>query len=69
MTATQKIPGLINWIGYLAITLLVTIPIAILMVRSGAWQQGLLLYALSCLGSVLMLLLAIVVMFVPKFTA
>ncbi|MEH6585442.1 MAG: DUF1499 domain-containing protein [Halioglobus sp.] len=69
MTATQKIPGLINWIGYLAITLLVTIPIAILTVRSGAWQQGLLLYALSCLGSVLILLLAIVVMFLPKLTS
>ena len=69
MTATQKIPGLINWIGYLAITLLVTIPIAILTVRSGAWQQGLLLYAMSCLGSVLVLLLAIVVMMLPKFTS
>ena len=69
MTATHTKPGLINWIGYLAITLLVTIPIAILTVRSGAWQQGLLLYALSCLGSVLILLLAVVVRLLPKFKA
>lgn len=67
MTETAKNPAVVNWIGYLAITMLVTIPLAVLTVRAGAWQQGLLLYALSCLGSLLVLLLAGVVIALPRF--
>ena len=67
MTDKDNMPKVVNWIGYLAITLLVTIPLAVLTVRAGAWQQGLLLYALSCLGSLLVLLVAGAVMALPRF--
>jgi uncharacterized protein (DUF1499 family) len=36
-------------------------------VRSGAWQQGLLLYALSCLGSLLLLALAGFLLLIPRY--
>ncbi|MEP4147386.1 MAG: DUF1499 domain-containing protein [Halioglobus sp.] len=68
MTDKASKPGLVNWIGYLAICFFVTIPLAVLTVRAGAWQQGLLLYALSCLGSVLILLVAVVVSLLPRFS-
>ena len=61
--------ALINWVGYLAITLLVILPLSVLTVRSGAWQQGLLLYALACLGSVLLLALSLLLMLLPKYAS
>ena len=67
MTTPAKNPAAINWIGYLAITLLVSIPLAILTVRSGAWQQGLLLYAIGCAGSALLLLVALLFLVMPRF--
>jgi len=45
----------IRWPGYLAWVFLATLPLAVLTVRSGQWQQGLLLYALCCLLSLLLL--------------
>lgn len=68
MTDTAPRPKLIPWIGYLALTLLVMLPLAVMTVRSGAWQQGLLLYALSCLGAALLLILSAVLMLLPKFS-
>jgi len=67
MNQQSNTPGLINWIGYLAITLLLILPLAVLTVRSGAWQEGLLLYSLGCLGCLLLLLLAIVLLLLPRF--
>ncbi|PLW70309.1 DUF1499 domain-containing protein [Pseudohalioglobus lutimaris] len=67
MSTHQSTPGLVNWVGYLAITLLVTLPLAVLTVRSGAWQQGLLVYAISCLGAAVLLLLVALLMALPKF--
>jgi uncharacterized protein (DUF1499 family) len=67
MTPVNNTPRLINWVGYLTITLLVALPLAVLTVRSGAWEQGLMLYALSCLGAALLLILAVVLMLLPKF--
>lgn len=67
MTNQDSTPRLVNWIGYLAITLLIALPLAVLTVRSGAWQQGLLVYAVSCLGAALLLLLAAILMLLPKF--
>ncbi|TDG16010.1 DUF1499 domain-containing protein [Seongchinamella unica] len=46
---------------------MVTIPVAVLTVRSGAWQQGLLLYAISCAGSALLLLVGVVVLALPRY--
>ena len=64
---TQKTPGLVNWLGYLTATLLLALPVAVLTVRSGAWQQGLLLYAVACLGAAILLLLACLMMVLPRF--
>jgi hypothetical protein len=68
MDRQNSTPGLVNWVGYLAITLLLTLPVAVLTVRSGAWQEGLLLYTLSCLGAALLLALSIVLLLLPRFT-
>ncbi|QFU75043.1 DUF1499 domain-containing protein [Halioglobus maricola] len=58
---------LVNWVGYLAITMLVILPIAVLTVRSGAWQQGLMLFAIGCLGSTILLVLALVLGLFPLY--
>ena len=63
----QPTPGLVNWLGYLAVTLLLTLAVAVITVRSGAWQQGLLLYAISCLGAAIVLLLALLLLVLPRF--
>lgn len=67
MTKNMGTPRLVNWVGYLGITMLVALPLAVLTVRSGAWQQGLLLYALACLGSALLLALATLLLLLPRF--
>lgn len=67
MDRQNSTPGLVNWTGYLAITLLLTLPAAVLTVRSGAWQEGLLLYTLSCLGAALVLLVSVLLMLMPRF--
>lgn len=67
----NKAPGsspLVNWTGYLAIALLLTLPLAVFTVRSGAVQQGLLLFALSCLGATAVLILCVVLLMLPRFS-
>jgi uncharacterized protein (DUF1499 family) len=59
----------VRWPGYLAWVFLALLPIAILTVRSGNWQQGLLLYALACLLSVLTLAFLAVLSILPRFAA
>ena len=66
MNQQTKSPGLVNWTGYLALMLLLTIPLSVLIVRSGAWQQGLLLYAIACLGSALLILLSLILLLLPR---
>jgi uncharacterized protein (DUF1499 family) len=66
MNQQAKSPGLVNWTGYLALTALLTIPLSVLIVRSGAWQQGLLLYAIACLGSALLILLSLILLLLPR---
>jgi uncharacterized protein (DUF1499 family) len=63
----QARPALVNWLGYLALTFLLALPLAVLTVRSGAWQQGLLLYAISCLAGAILLLLAVFLLLRPRF--
>jgi hypothetical protein len=60
-------PKLVNWLGYLAITLLLALPIAVFTARAGIWQQGLLLFAISCLGAAVLLVLAIIMLLLPRF--
>jgi uncharacterized protein (DUF1499 family) len=69
MNQQNKTPGLINWTGYLALTLLLVLPLSVLTVRAGGWQQGLLLYALACLGSTLLMILMITLLLLPRFAA
>lgn len=56
----------IRWPGYLAWVLLALIVISVFMVRSGNWQQGLALYALSGLLSMLLLALFAVLFLLPR---
>ncbi len=67
MSEQNKTPGLVNWLGYLAITAAAIIPLGVLTVRSGAWQQGLVLYALGCLASAVMLLIGLLFLILPRF--
>jgi hypothetical protein len=67
MAENQSNPRLVNWMGYLALTLLAALPLGVLTVRAGVWQQGLLLFALGCLGAALLLVLAVVLMLMPRF--
>lgn len=67
MTQQHKTPALVAWCGYLALALLVALPVSVLTVRSGAWQPGLLLYALASLGSMALLILFIVLSLLPRF--
>ena len=67
MNQEGKTPGLVNWTGYLAITLAALLPLAVLTVRSGAWQQGLMLYAIACAGSALLLLILIIFLLLPGY--
>lgn len=62
-------PRLITWAGYLAITCLVLLPVAVLTVRSGQWQPGLLLYALASLGSLLVLVVSAIQVILPKLAS
>jgi len=66
-SAAQTRPRLINWLGYFAITLLLILPLAVLTVRAGAWQQGLLLFALAALGAAILLLLGAVLVLLLRF--
>jgi len=67
MTRQHNTPALVAWCGYLAMALLVALPLSVLTVRSGAWQPGLLLYALASLGSMALLILFIVLLLLPRF--
>jgi len=62
-------PAPVNWLGYLALTFLLALPLAVLTVRAGAWQQGLLVYAISCLAAVILLLLALLMLVLPRYAA
>jgi uncharacterized protein (DUF1499 family) len=67
MNQQRKPPGLVNWTGRIALALLLALPLSVFAVRSGAWQQGLLLYAIACLGSVGVMLLSTVLLLLPRF--
>lgn len=64
---TTNVSTWIRWPGHLAWVFLVLIPIAVFAVRGGAWQQGLLLYAIACLVSLLLLTLFAIQSLLPRF--
>jgi uncharacterized protein (DUF1499 family) len=53
--------------GYFALTFLLALPLSVVVVRSGAWQQGLLLYALSCAAATVVLIMFIILLLLPGF--
>jgi uncharacterized protein (DUF1499 family) len=69
MSEPTKTSALITWPGYLALALLVILPLSVLTVRSGDWALGLGLYALACLGSTILLILFVLLLLLPKFAA
>jgi uncharacterized protein (DUF1499 family) len=56
----------VRWPGYLAIALVLSLPLSVLTVRSGNWQQGLLLYAIACAASALLLLWFALALLLPR---
>lgn len=66
MNSATTAPGAVNWTGYLALACLLILPASVFTVRLGAWQPGLLLYAIAILGSLLMLLACGVLLLVPR---
>ena len=69
MNDNTQAPRTISWAGYLAVLLLLVLPLSVLAVRAGAWQQGLGLYALACFGSTLLVIIAITLLLMPRFAA
>lgn len=67
MQPSQGSSRLLTALTYLALALLLALPLAVLMVRAGLWQEGLLLYAVSCLAAAIVLLLLIVLLALPKY--
>jgi uncharacterized protein DUF1499 len=67
MTEQPITSRLVVWAGYLALTLFVLLPVSVLIVRSGSWQQGLMLYALCCAGAALLLLLLVLLLLLPAY--
>ena len=53
--------------GVISLILLLALPVSVVLVRSGQWQPGLGLYALSCAGAVLVLILFIILLLLPGF--
>jgi uncharacterized protein (DUF1499 family) len=70
MQQQNRTPGLVNWSGYLALALLLLLPLAVLTVRSGDyWKPGLLLYAIACLGSTVLVILSIILLLLPRYAS
>lgn len=67
MQPSQGSSRLLTTLTYLALALLLALPLAVLVVRAGLWQEGLLLYAVSCLAAAIVLLLLMVLLAWPKY--
>ncbi|NQX88183.1 MAG: DUF1499 domain-containing protein [Halioglobus sp.] len=65
MTKSNNVPRVVNWTGYLSLAMLLILPVSVLAARTGAWQPGLLLYAIAILGSTLLMLILIILLLVP----
>lgn len=55
-----------KWLGILALVALVLLPVSVVMVRAGLWQQGLAMYALTCLSAAILLLVFVVILMLPS---
>jgi hypothetical protein len=68
MEEQPQTPKIVNWGGYLAVTLLLALAVSVISVRAGMWQQGLVLYALCCLGAAGLLAVLAFCMALPGFS-
>jgi uncharacterized protein (DUF1499 family) len=66
MNESTSAPRVVNWTGYLSLAMLLILPVSVLAARTGAWQPGLLLYAIAILGSTLLILISIILLLVPR---
>ncbi|MEM7691325.1 MAG: DUF1499 domain-containing protein [Pseudomonadota bacterium] len=64
----EKPSNVIRWTCYLAWFFLLLIPLAVLVVRVGEWKQGLMLYAIASLVSLVLLALFAVLFLLPRFS-
>lgn len=69
MTTLNRPSPLVRYCGFAAIAFLILVPVAILVVRSGHWREGLLLYTLAGALSLLLLALFAVLTFLPRFVS
>lgn len=68
-TTAHDLHPALRWPGYLAWAFLGLIVLSVLTVRSGNWQQGLMLYAIACLCSALLLLWLLLAAVLPAWRA
>lgn len=64
---SERISAWVRWPGYIAWFFLATLVLSVLMVRSGNWQQGLTIYALTGLLSVLVLIFMATQSLIPRW--
>jgi uncharacterized protein (DUF1499 family) len=69
MNDTQTPSRLITWCGRLALLFLILVPLAVLCVKYGllSYKVGLPVFALSCVGALVVLLILAIVSFLPRF--
>lgn len=66
MNESTRAPGVVNWTGYLSLAMLLVLPVSVLAARTGAWQPGLLLFAIAALGSTLLFLVTLALLLVAR---
>jgi Protein of unknown function (DUF1499) len=69
MPQSQPPSKLLSWSVYLGATFMLALPLSVAIVRSGAWQQGLLLYGLACLGATALFAALAVMLLLPRYSA
>ena len=65
MNATENNGKATARLGMLALIALILLPASVLVVRAGYWQQGLAVYAISCLTAAILLLVFTIIALLP----
>ncbi len=66
MSETPAQPRWIAALRWTGLVLLLALPLSVIVVRAGAWQPGLIIYALACLLSAVLLALVVILALLPK---
>jgi uncharacterized protein (DUF1499 family) len=69
MNPTEKPSRLLTWCGRLAWLFLLLVPLSVLSVRTGlvVYGPGLMVFALSCLASLVVLIVLVIASFLPRY--